>query len=87
MRFHGFLRFLFVQYCIAAGVLLVVAPWSMIWERLLLQIPAGTFWHLAAHVLFRGGVSGFGLIHLVWAFHDLETLLSSRKGHGTQPAP
>lgn len=82
MRVQALIRFLFVQYCIAAGVLLLVAPWNMLWERLLLQLPVGSLWDLASHSWLRGAVSGFGLVHLVWAFHDLETLLSSRKGQG-----
>jgi hypothetical protein len=31
------------------------------------------------HPVFRGAVSGFGAVHLVWGAHDLEVLLLRRR--------
>jgi hypothetical protein len=34
---------------------------------------------LLLHPLFRGAVSGFGLVHLVWGANDLQALLGWRR--------
>ena len=38
MRPSSLFRILFVLYCIEAGTFLVLAPWSPVWDRMLLQI-------------------------------------------------
>lgn len=82
MRLDGLIRFLFIQYCIAAGVLLIVAPWSQLWERMLVLLPYGVLPQVVGHSAARGAVSGFGLVHLTWAFHDLGGLLLQKKPPG-----
>jgi len=82
MRFEGILRFLFIQYCVAAGLLLVIAPWSLLWERFLLLLPHGLPSFFFGHSAARGGISGFGLVHFMWAFHDLSSLLIPKRAHG-----
>jgi hypothetical protein len=69
------LRLLFVLYCTQAGVLFLMLPWSIGWEATILEVP-GVGLSLGLHPLLRGAVSGFGIVHLVWAAHDLEQLLS-----------
>ncbi len=81
MRFEGLFRFLFIQYCVVAGILLLIAPWSMLWQRFLLELPPGTLRFALALPALQAGVSAFGLVHLVWAFHDLESLLLLKKDH------
>lgn len=69
------LKALFILYCIEVGVLLVLSPWRDLWPRLISEIP----WHGLRSVLNlpagRGVVTGFGLVHLVWGFHDLNQVL------------
>ena len=68
-------RYVFVLYCATVGVVLVVIPWSPGWDRMLSHLPAG--FEMLRLPLLRGGLSGFGLVHLVWCVHDLQLLLRS----------
>lgn len=56
---------LFVIYCTAVGVYLLLRPWSP---------PARPTLGLSASPFFRGFVSGLGLVHLAAAFADLRDL-------------
>ena len=78
MRPSTLLRIFFVIYCIEAGVLLLFVPWMTVWDRTLLQLPFATLRNFLAHPVLRGGVTGFGLIHLVWGVHDLHALITGR---------
>jgi hypothetical protein len=85
VRLDSAFRVLFFVYCLEAGLFLVVLPWTPTWERLTLAAPAmawrawlgdgglGAGW-LGAGWL-RGLASGFGLVHVVWAAHDLDEFL------------
>jgi hypothetical protein len=75
VRLEPFFRVLFVVYCLEAGLLLAVTPWTSTWERLLLTAGPGLLRALAPSTWLRGLVSGFGLVHLLWAVHDLDLLL------------
>ncbi len=75
MRGRVIFRVLFILYCVEAGVFLAFVPWSTLWERHLLSIPLLGLRAFGLHPVLRGALSGFGLIHLVWAVHDLELLL------------
>jgi hypothetical protein len=79
MRSSPFFRILFILYCIEAGTFLVLAPWSPVWDRTLVQIPFDLLRELVLHPVFRAGVTGFGLIHLVWGAHDLDELIFRRR--------
>jgi hypothetical protein len=79
MRVEILFRLLFIVYCVEAGLFLLLAPWSPLWDRNVLQIPIAGLRLLALHPLSRGAVSGFGLIHLLWSAHDLDALLALRK--------
>lgn len=64
------LRLLFFVYFTAAGTILVLAPWSPGWDFMLKPFPfPGVDW--LRHPLVRAAFTGFGLMHLVWGFHDL----------------
>jgi hypothetical protein len=56
---------LFVFYCTAVGVYLLLRPWS--------PTPRPAF-GLGASPFFRGFVSGLGLVHLAAAITDLKVL-------------
>lgn len=73
-------RLLFILYCVEAGVLFVLAPWSGAWERAVVQLPWLPLRDLLLDTMFRSAVTGFGFVHLVWAAHDLDLLFGRRKG-------
>ena len=68
----------FVLYCIEAGVFLLWAPWTPFWERAVFGLPWPALGKILAHPVARGGVSGFGLVHLLWGLHDLVHLFRSK---------
>lgn len=70
MRTDPVLRALFILYCLEAGVLLVVAPWTMVWDRLSFQVPLAELRPFLVAPAVRGGFTGFGLLHLLWGAHD-----------------
>ena len=75
----SFVRLLFVLYCIEAGVLMLLAPWSPSWDRAVAQIPDFSVQALFFHTALRGAVSGLGLVHLVWGAHDLDQWLARKR--------
>jgi hypothetical protein len=76
MRVSSMFRLVFILYCFEAGTMLLFLPWHTVWDQLLLHLGSSEgLRQLFAHPVFRGAVSGFGLIHLVWGAHDLEVLL------------
>jgi hypothetical protein len=79
MRVGLLLLVFFIVYCFEAGLFLVVAPWNPGWERVAFQMPVGAVRGLLLAPAFRGAVSGFGLVHLVWGLHDLRLLLARRR--------
>ena len=79
MRVTFLFRLLFILYCVEAGTFLLLAPWSPVWASLLIQIPLPVVHAAFLHPLLRAGMSGFGIIHLVWGAHDLDELIFRRK--------
>ncbi|HSN85859.1 MAG TPA: hypothetical protein VL025_03830 [Thermoanaerobaculia bacterium] len=75
MRVSSMFRVVFILYCFEAGTMLLFLPWHAVWDQLLLRLSSETLRQLFVHPVFRGAVSGFGLVHLVWGAHDLEALL------------
>jgi len=86
MRRATLVQLLFILYCIEVGSFLVLAPWSPSWERTIILMPlSGSLVPPLLHPALRGGVTGFGLIHLVWAAHDLDRLLSRLRSRAAPP--
>jgi hypothetical protein len=85
VRADSLFKFLFIVYCLEAGLFLVLAPWTDAWERVVLLVPVAPLRHLVAVSWVRGLVTGFGLIHLVWAAHDVDLLLRP-PGNRVDPA-
>jgi hypothetical protein len=79
MRQDRITLFLFVVYCAEIGLFLVFAPWTVLWDRTLGQLPSHLLRIVALHPAVRAGVTGFGLVHLIWGLHDLSLLLSRRR--------
>jgi hypothetical protein len=78
---HPFSRFLSFVYLLEAGLLLVVVPWTVFWERN--YFVEGTLIGevLKAHVV-RGAISGLGLVCLVAATAELRGLWPGRRNGG-----
>jgi hypothetical protein len=81
---RGFARAFFVLYCVEAGLFLTLAPWRSAWPHLLMAFPVVSLRNLLLDPVARGAISGFGLVHLVWGFHDLRELLRSRRRPTTE---
>jgi hypothetical protein len=85
MKSRFFTQILFILYCVEAGALFVLAPWSGGWERTVVQLPWLPMRDLLLNTLVRSAVTGFGILHLVWAAHDLDMLFSRRKASAALP--
>lgn len=81
MRLESLSRVLFVVYCLEAGIFLTLAPWTAGWQQLAAMLPLAGFRHLLTQPWLRGLVSGFGLVHLVWAAHDIDLVLRRSASH------
>jgi hypothetical protein len=78
MRVLFLFRLLFILYCVEAGTFLLLAPWSPIWDRTLVQIPLEALRITCLHPLVRSAVSGFGIVHILWGAHDLDEIIFRR---------
>lgn len=79
MRWASWVKVLFILYCIEAGTLMLMAPWTAAWDRVAVQIPVVALRGFSLHPFVRSAISAFGAIHLVWAAHDLDLMLSRLK--------
>lgn len=79
MAGRSILRFLFIVYCVDAGIVLLMVPWSPYWDHQLIALPLAALDSAALQPWVEGAVSGFGLFHLVWAAHDFDAWLLSRR--------
>jgi hypothetical protein len=79
VRADSLLGLLFVVYCLEAGLLFALAPWSTAWDRAAIQLPWAGARSFALHPLVRGVCSGFGVLHLLWGAHDIEAWLTRRR--------
>jgi len=75
VRFESLFRVLFVIYCLEAGIFLTLSPWTDGWSRLALLLPFESGRSLFLHPSLRGLVSGFGIVHLIWAVHDVDLFI------------
>lgn len=65
-----FWQFLYLFYCVEAGLFLLLAPWSLLWlHGYYAQVPGLRAILLSGYV--RGGVSAFGLLILAAGAADL----------------
>ncbi len=80
VRFSTMIRLFFILYCFEAGLLLLFAPWFPEWERIMMQVlPFQVLRSLVVQAWFRGAVTGFGLVHLIWGAHDLIAVIFRRR--------
>jgi hypothetical protein len=80
-------RFVFAIYCLEAGFFLVTAPWLAAWERFAWSLPWSALRQGALSGWGRGALVSFGLVHLVWAFHDIDLYLRRRNAPAVAPPP
>lgn len=76
MRALTFTWGLFILYCLEIGLVLCFLPWGGTWDRHAIQLPYSSVRQLALSPWVRAALSGFGVLHLGWAVHDLHLLLS-----------
>ena len=87
MRLDALFRTLFLVYCVEAGLFLMLAPWTSSWDRIALQLPIAALRGLFAADWFRGLLTGFGLVHLLWVAHDADLSLRKPRVSDAEPAP
>ena len=64
------LQFLYLLYCVEAGIFLLLVPWSPVWiHNYFAQIPV--LRPILGSGYLRGAVSALGLLHLAVAARDL----------------
>jgi len=57
------------------GLVLLVAPWTVVWDSNWLLQPHAALRELLLNAFTRGAVSGLGLINILIALHDLRDRL------------
>lgn len=62
--------FLSVLSTFLVGLILVVAPWTSLWEANYLLNPYPVLRNLLLSAFTRGTVSGLGLVNIVLALHE-----------------
>lgn len=86
MRWAVLAKVLFILYCVEAGALFSLLPWSAAWEQGAMRLTLFDLRAFCLHPLVRSGMTGFGVLHLVWGAHDLDLLLSQwRQGGQSSP--
>ena len=71
-------RLLLIAYLIEAGLLLLIGPWSALWDRNLFVQSIGGLSELAKSGFVRGAVSGVGVLCVGAGLADLATLVNRR---------
>lgn len=77
-NFDRIARIAFVLYCVEAGVFLLWAPWTPFWDRASFGLPWPVVGRILTHPAVRGGISGFGVVHLLWGLHDLDRIFRGK---------
>jgi hypothetical protein len=76
---HGVIgRLLLVAYLIEAGLLLLIGPWSGLWDRNLFVQSLPALNDVARSGFIRGAVSGVGVLCVGAGLADLASLVSRR---------
>ena len=62
---------LYVLVCLEVGVLLILVPWTSIWERNYFLQAYPAFSSLMLEPAFRGAVSGLGVANIYLGLHEI----------------
>jgi hypothetical protein len=73
--------FLSALSSLLVGVVLVVAPWTVLWEANYLLQPSPLLRTLLLSTFARGAVSGLGLVNLVLALDEARQLFGRAEQH------
>jgi hypothetical protein len=81
------MRHLFFAACFfEAGLLLIVLPWTALWDRNYVLAAIPWVHGLAQNPYVRGAVSGLGLVNVGLGVAEIATLVADRFGpHEGQP--
>lgn len=79
MRLDFISRILFIVYCVEAGAVFFFIPWGAAWDRTVVQMPSAELRSILLHPTFRSLITGFGIMHLIWAVNDIGLLLGRSK--------
>jgi hypothetical protein len=72
--------FLSVMSSLMVGLILLLAPWTTLWEANYLLQPHPTLRTLLLNPFVRGLVSGVGLVNIVLALNEVRYVVASRVG-------
>lgn len=73
-----FRRLFLIAFFIEVGLLLIVLPWSAVWERNYFMERVPALHAILTNYYVRGGVSGLGLVNLVVGFAELVPFFAMR---------
>jgi len=79
--------FLSVLSSLLVGIVLVVAPWTSLWDSNYLLNPHPAVRRLLLSAFTRGAVTGLGLVNILLAFHEASRHLHTAGdgASGTRP--
>ena len=67
------LYLLYATYLTYAGLLFLVVPWSPVWTRIVINLQPSLLADILGMPAVRGGLSGFGLLHLLFALFEMKS--------------
>jgi hypothetical protein len=70
---------LLVSFFIEVGLLFIVLPWSVVWERNYFVYAWPRLQPLLMSAFFRGAVSGLGLLNLAAGVSEMSSALTPRQ--------
>lgn len=80
-------RLVFAAGFLELGLVLVVIPWSMYWDRNYFAQVLPAVHQLITNNFVRGAVSGLGVINVAFGIAELVSLIASRQTRPTSIAP
>jgi hypothetical protein len=72
------MRLLLTAFFFEAGLVLLIVPWSVYWERNYFVQLVPMFEPFLTNTFVRGAVSGLGLVNLLAGFVEIWSFLTSR---------
>ena len=79
------LRLLLIVYLFEAGLFFLIVPWTTFWSITPLLNHGGLLELIASNPFVRGLISGFGLLHFVFAAREIVLILAGRDSLGRTP--
>lgn len=76
-----FSRLVLVAFYLEVGLLFIVLPWTMLWERNFFMERLPELQTFCSSFFIRGAVSGLGLLNVVAGFSELIPIFAIRARH------